>query len=162
MILTIVRHGKAERDSSTGRDEDRELKPRGRRQAEWLGSRLASEYAAPDAILSSGLARARQTARILREALGCPLDLVAALETGRAASEVVALVERRATASGLVLVGHLPQLAEVVALLTEGLGAPESDLRTGEACILEVDAEGGLIGRATELARLRLEDEEGD
>src|SRR6185312_10362222 len=67
MRLVIVRHAEAGPGTP---DELRTLTPAGREQACELGRRLRDEGVAPDAVLSSPLLRARETAVVL--ALGTP------------------------------------------------------------------------------------------
>lgn len=62
--LTLFRHAKTERDSSTGSDFDRRLNERGERDAPRMGDeirRLGLDY---DLVLSSPAARAAETAEL--------------------------------------------------------------------------------------------------
>jgi len=159
MKLIIVRHGKAESDSAMGRDEDRQLRGRGRRQAQWLGERFAEGVLRPRLILVSRYARAMATAEMIGGAVGCPLEVAAGLESGRRPSDAVELIGAHSAADPLMVVGHNPQLSELIWLLTRGMPAEEAGLRTGEAVILEVDP-ADPIGTAHELERVRMD--EGD
>lgn len=159
MKLIIVRHGKAEASSSTGRDEDRVLRGRGERQARWLGDRFAARSARPPLILDSRFARARATAEAIRDATGSRLQLAAELESGTQPSAAVDLIRANAPADPLMLVGHNPQLSELIWLLTRGAPAEEAGLRTGEAVILEIDPTDP-IGSGHELERLRMDEED--
>ena len=80
--LWVVRHAKAVADPPTGgADHDRPLAPRGRRDAEALGRRLAGdrlgldEADVPDVVLCSTARRTRQTADGLLAALAEPPDV---------------------------------------------------------------------------------------
>jgi phosphohistidine phosphatase len=159
MRCIIVRHGKAERTSETGRDEDRVLTARGRRQAEFLARLFAAPAKRPALILASRFERALTTAKIIETAAGCPLRKVPELEAGTPCSEAIELIARHKSSVPLMLVGHNPQLAELIGVLLHGLPVQEEDLRTGEAVALELHA-SNLVGTAKELARLRLEDED--
>jgi len=165
MRLIILRHGKAEAHASTGRDEDRLLRPRGEEQARFIADALEASLSPPELILSSGYVRAVQTARILQQALGCTLQIEPALECGVPVGQVVQLINdhRSAdeTAPPLVLVGHNPQLEDLVALLTRGhTSSPPHPLRTGEAAILDLpDPPADLIGACTLAELLRLDGE---
>ena len=64
MRLYLVRHAKAEQGEP---DDLRRLTPDGRAAARDLGRRLAAEGVAPDAVLSSPLLRARETAEEIVE-----------------------------------------------------------------------------------------------
>jgi len=134
--IYIVRHGKADQDSPTGMDRDRPLLPRGVEQAKWLGARLASAPARPAFIATSPYARAIETARLIQAAVACPLDTETSLQTGRRATEAAREVERLAAAGPLVVVGHNPQLEDLIELLT----GSEVVMRTGQAAVVDLDA----------------------
>src|SRR4051794_35992888 len=71
MQLWLVRHAvAAERDEFDGPDGDRPLTPKGRRRFRNFCDWLAGETAMPQAILSSPLVRAAQTAAILAKSCG--------------------------------------------------------------------------------------------
>lgn len=63
-ILYIIRHGKAETDSFSGRDYDRNLELRGINDAHKCASFVKEKNAKPDFLLSSTANRAFQTAQI--------------------------------------------------------------------------------------------------
>jgi phosphohistidine phosphatase len=167
MRLVIVRHGKAERESSTGRDDERLLTRKGERQSEFLGRSFADDGAPPDLILSSGVLRAIQTARIIRRSIpDASIRVEAPLESGEPVSAAVELIMRaRArllTRPGLMVVGHNPQLEGLLGLLVNGQGAPSLPLRTGEAAVLESPDDAGalIIGACPLVERRRLDDGE--
>ena len=62
--LTLFRHAKTERDSTTGRDFDRQLAERGELDAARMGEELRKLGAKFDLILSSPAVRASQTAEL--------------------------------------------------------------------------------------------------
>lgn len=158
MRVVIIRHGKADQASPTGRDEDRELLPKGRAQAVWLAAALRERGLVPGSILASRMTRARETARLIAEGLGMSFELVPELETDRAASEALELIARRASVPTLALVGHNPQLSRLAAVLWGGPGGADAggavELRTGEAVVLDV-GETPEPGGATLIDRLR-------
>jgi len=159
VILTIARHGKAHQYSESGTDRDRELKPRGFRQAEFLGQALATLETPPDRLVCSPFVRAHQTATLLNAALDLDLLLDDRLRCGQPASSVVQCLESHPDASSLVLVGHNPTFDDVIGLLLHGPGAMGPGLRTGEAFVLNIHPEQP-IGTATLHAQFRLEKEE--
>src|SRR5437773_10540738 len=77
MRLMLLRHGKPESESPTGRDFDCPLAKEGFRQAQFIaaqlgeGSKLAEST--PVAVLSSPAARARATAKVIAQALERPV-----------------------------------------------------------------------------------------
>lgn len=169
MHLILLRHGKAESDAPSGRDADRLLRPKGEHQARFVGEALARRSPRPGVILSSGIVRAVQTARIVQRALGCVLRIEPALETDATPGGVVELIERERAgagaggAGGLVLVGHNPTLEDLAGILTSGPGAPPITMRTGEAHVLEVPeggaGDGSVVGVCTLVESIRLDDE---
>jgi len=159
MRCIIVRHGKAETSCQTGRDEDRILKPRGLAQAQFLGRVLNVDGRRPALILASRIERAIATAHVLQKALVAPLHLAPELESGQPPSAAVSLIQRHATHSPLMVVGHNPQLSELIWVLTRGAPAEEAGLRTGEAVVLELEPPD-IVGTSRELERLRLDGED--
>ena len=167
MQLIMVRHGKAESDAPTGRDGDRLLRSKGEQQARHVAESLAALPRPPVLILSSGIVRAVQTARILQQRIGCPLRIESALETGAAPSGVAHLIDRERTREGgefrdgpMVIVGHNPTFEELAGLLTSGPAAPPVSMRTGEALMLEVpEPPAELVGACTLVESIRLDDE---
>jgi phosphohistidine phosphatase len=135
MLLAIVRHGKAEARPEGGSDRDRRLRPRGERQARWLGERFAREHR-PALILSSPFERAITTARLINESLRLHLQTARELECDEPVSRAIHLIEGSAGDSPLMLVGHNPQLSGLASALLHGVGSRRLELRTGEAAVL--------------------------
>lgn len=165
MRVYIVRHGKAIDPDLVGHrvggkpltDFDRELTSRGEAQAAFLAERLLRSNHKPQSILSSRFPRAIATARTIQEALGCPLTTEFGLETDHAVGEALEMIER-AYAEGcrsLMLVGHNPQLGELIAVLASGLPPQDMILKTGELVALEVRPQQ-MIGTSRIVGRLRL------
>ncbi len=163
MLLYLVRHGKAEpADEFTGDDRDRPLKGKGERQAQWLGEHLTQDVSPEDRpawIVSSGYRRAIDTARILQEALDVPLREARVLEFGHSPSQVIDFIRghaaRHSEEGPLMLVGHNPQLEEVLALLAPDARGPQREMRTGEAAVLNFAPDGS----ASLLRKMRLDEE---
>jgi phosphohistidine phosphatase len=112
MRLLIVRHAEAE---SGEPDELRPLTAHGREHARAVGAQLRAEGFSPDAVVSSPLLRARQTAEAL--GLGNP-EVDERLSPGATADEM------REAAAGrgetVVVVGHQPDCGRAVAALAGG------------------------------------------
>lgn len=161
MRVYLVRHGKAEPRSPEGTDAQRDLRRRGERQACWLGERLAGARGAdrPALILSSPILRARRTAEIIHQAVGGELQSDPCLATDGDVDDILALLAELA-ASALegapVLVGHNPQLEELLGALVPGLDGSEGEMRTGQAALVDIAAGG----RGALVAKLRLDDGE--
>jgi phosphohistidine phosphatase len=113
MRLVLVRHAEAAPGEP---DELRALTPEGREQARALADALARER--PDAVLTSPLLRARQTADTIARAAGleaAPHDLLAPGAT--ADNVLLAAAEHGET---VVVVAHNPDCQQIAA----ELGAP--------------------------------------
>jgi phosphohistidine phosphatase len=136
--LYIMRHGSAEDDSATGRDADRILTPKGRDRVRAVAEKLVADGEAPSLIVTSPLARAEETARIVREVTKsrAPLEVRDELAGHGVVKEMALvreLVERcsgvhgadgaqaapGAHAASILLVGHQPGLSELVIELTQ-------------------------------------------
>jgi len=104
--LTLFRHAKTERDSTTGRDFDRQLAERGERDAARIGDevrRLGLEY---DVVLSSPAVRAAQTAELAGFAPRFDERIYDA-----SSAELLAVVKENGAGAGrLLMVGHNPGL----------------------------------------------------
>lgn len=162
--LVIVRHGKAKRESPTGLDADRDLKPRGERQALWLGESLGAESPSVGRILASSAVRARRTAEILADSLGLGVEYDDRLLVDRPLTSLADLLEEVIEDGSwgdgaLALVGHNMQLDDAIGLLTSGFGATGPGLRTGMAAIMDIDPEG-IVGSGRNLRLLRLDDDD--
>jgi phosphohistidine phosphatase len=127
MRLVIVRHAEA---ASGAPDELRPLTPRGHEQARKLGERLRRELGEPDAIVSSPLLRARETALALglgdaeaddRLAPGASAEAIRQVAGGRGETVVV--------------VGHQPDCGRAAAALG---GGSEPDFPPAGSCVVEL------------------------
>jgi phosphohistidine phosphatase len=113
--LVIVRHAEA---ASGEPDELRPLTPEGRETARALGQRLVGEGLSPDAVLTSPLLRARETARELARPAGLEAEPDERLAPGATAEGVRAAAEERGET--VVVVGHQPDCSRIAAALAGG------------------------------------------
>src|SRR5882724_6146633 len=67
--LMLLRHAKTETDAPSGRDQDRRLDDRGRRDAAEIGGWIGRHLPFPDSVLVSPAIRAHQTWEIARQAM---------------------------------------------------------------------------------------------
>ncbi|MDX6486922.1 MAG: phosphohistidine phosphatase [Gaiellaceae bacterium] len=116
MRLLIVRHGEAGPGTP---DELRTLTPTGREQARELGRRLRDQGLEPDAVVSSPLLRARETAAAL--GLGLP-EVDERLAPGATPLDIREIAERRGEL--VLVVGHQPDCGQAVAELGGGPEPP--------------------------------------
>lgn len=133
--VVLLRHGKAETDSPTGRDADRRLRPRGERQARWMGEQLA-RHGPVHLVLHSPLVRAVETARLVNDLVRAPMRLEPRLSTDHNARDIVAVVNSLDTQGTVVLVGHNPELSSAGGLLAREIEPAKGELRTGEAWVI--------------------------
>jgi phosphohistidine phosphatase len=131
MRLYVMRHGPAEDDAATGRDEDRALTERGRTRVRGVVQILVREAELPTRILASNLVRAQQTAEIVIAAgkarspgwKALTETVTELVPGGRVADLVQSLFDARADAP--MIVGHEPDLSSLVAeLLDDALPLP--------------------------------------
>jgi len=145
MKLYLLRHATAEDIASS--DDARELTDTGRTEARIAGKALAALGAKPGRVLSSPLARARQTAEIVAGQLGFAgeVELVDELKNDVATSVLLRVLAQRGKAEELLLVGHMPSLSEHLAAL---IGAEEpGGLSLGKAAVACVETDALRPGR---------------
>ncbi len=119
MKLYVIRHGEAIDRSAAVREEDRWLTPAGRYEFRANARRLAKKGIVPDCIVTSPLVRAVQTADILADVLGFGGEIRVSRELapGFGVEGLFRLVDANGTPRSLAVVGHEPDLGEVVARL---------------------------------------------
>ena len=131
--LMLLRHAKTETDAPGGRDRDRRLEDRGRKDAARIGEWIAHHPPFPDAVLVSPAVRARQTWDLAWEAMKDRVDepdveLVPDLY-GADPAQLLETI-RTATIPGdpkrLMLVGHNPGMHELALML---MGSGDTDAR---------------------------------
>ena len=111
MHLILVRHAKA---APGDPDEVRPLTQEGRDRARELAELLAARR--PDAVVSSPLLRARETAEPIASAAGVELHVDDRLAPGATVDDLRAVVDGRGET--VVAVGHVPDCEEVYRALT--------------------------------------------
>jgi phosphohistidine phosphatase len=120
MNLYLLRHAEAEEDASS--DGERQLTERGREQARTIGRFCARNGLYPEKIVTSPLARAQQTAKIVAEELKIANRIqvcefaTAGMTTESALNGLKAFTDH----SSVLLVGHEPDFSEFVAALVGG------------------------------------------
>src|SRR3569832_2183145 len=149
--LMLLRHAKTETDAPSGRDQDRRLDDRGRKDAAEIGNWIATHPPVPETVLASHAVRARQTWDLAWEAMK---DRVAAPQVeilpelyGAAPAQILKSIRTATTPANprqLMLVGHNPGMHEA-ALMLMGSGDPASakalvdNLPTAGLAILDFD-----------------------
>jgi phosphohistidine phosphatase len=152
--LWFLRHGEAVPHESRP-DSDRELTPRGERQAVAAGAGLARLGVEFVACYTSPKVRARDTARLACDALNVEPEEVAVLGDGFEHDDALELLLGHDDDARLLLVGHDPSFSRVVQALT---GA-RVDLKKGGVAAVGVEgthAELLVLLRPRELESLAL------
>jgi phosphohistidine phosphatase SixA len=111
MRLFLVRHAEAAPGEP---DELRPLTPAGRAVARDLGERLAAEQL--DAVVSSPLLRARETAEQIARAAGVTAQADERLAPGATADDVKAAIAGRGDT--VLAVGHQPDCSAILLVLS--------------------------------------------
>lgn len=150
MQLYLLRHGIAGQhgDPHYPNDDERPLTKKGRKKITEEIAGLQDFGVNPDLILSSPLARAKETAEIVAEGLGrrdC-LVIYAGLAAETRTEDLLAAIESYLTVAQreqletlqVMLVGHEPNLSQTAAELSGGLG--EIWLRKGGLIRVDLDA----------------------
>jgi phosphohistidine phosphatase len=127
VLLVLIRHADAAPGSP---DELRALTPEGHQQARRLGEQLRADGIEPDAVLSSPLLRARETAADLGFGAPEPRDELA---PGATAEDVRAAVAGRGET--VIVVGHQPDCGQIAAALS---GGPEPAFPPAGVHVLEL------------------------
>jgi phosphohistidine phosphatase len=111
--LWMLRHGEAVPHESKP-DADRELTPRGRRQADAAGAALAALGEEFAACYTSPKVRARETAQLACAHLNIDPVEDAALVNGFSRLDALALLEAHDADAKVLIVGHEPSFSQVV------------------------------------------------
>lgn len=118
LIIYIFRHGEAETkaESPTKTDEGRRITAEGAEQVRRVCIIAKQLKIKPDAILSSPLVRAKQTAEIAKELLNLKAELKveASLEPDREPEEVYAALSKFRRSESVMLVTHVPILGRLI------------------------------------------------
>ncbi|MBS0362741.1 MAG: histidine phosphatase family protein [Proteobacteria bacterium] len=148
--LILLRHGKAEAESSSGEDFDRRLAPRGVAESAQMAAQLADMGFFPDVVLVSTAARTRET---WAAAEACFPKARARFEPELYHADSHS-VRREAERAGVevgtvMMVGHNPGLQELaIQLLIEGhspaslVSKAQRNFPTAAAAVFLFDGEG--------------------
>jgi phosphohistidine phosphatase len=147
--LWLLRHGEAEPHAAPS-DDDRRLTPRGEGQSRSAGRALAALEITFQAVYTSPKVRARDTAALACEGLGCDLLEHEPLREGFSAADALELLHAD---ERILVVGHEPDFSQVAHDLT---GA-RIDLKKGGIAGIRMDGARGelvVLLRPREIDRL--------
>ena len=141
--LTLFRHAKTERDSSTGRDFDRRLAERGEHDSVLMGEQIRAKELEYDLILCSPAKRAAETAELAGLAPRFDNRIYDA-----SAGELLAIVqEQDDDSTRLLMIGHNPGFEDLIFDLVPDDGSSplrdivEEKLPTASFAVLELDCD---------------------
>jgi phosphohistidine phosphatase len=134
MKLCFLRHGEADWPNWNKPDDDRPLTEGGRREMKRVAKFLDRLKFIPDAILSSPLPRASQTAEIVADRLKVELKTEAALAHGFNLERLRRIITKL-ECERVMIVGHEPEFSAVIKELTGG----EVKLSKAGVALLEVN-----------------------
>jgi len=122
--LFLLRHGHASPTAAGASDHDRALTAAGRRDAEWIGPRIAAHGPGPTLLLCSSARRAVETLAALRPSLSAAAEVEVErdLYLAGADSLLARIREVEPLHAGLLVVGHNPGIGALArALARPGL-----------------------------------------
>lgn len=119
--LLLLRHAKAERESSTGQDKDRPLSERGRQDAPLMGRAMRKLRLTPDLVLCSSSVRTRETSELaLKKAkYKGEIDYLDELYLAEGHT-ILSLIQRQSMGSMILEIGHNPGMEDLIGMLTTG------------------------------------------
>jgi phosphohistidine phosphatase len=146
MNVYLMRHGIAVAANEPGVDSDsaRPLTQKGTKRMRRAARGLRRLGISFDALLTSPLRRARQTAEIVADILGLEAELeeIPELAPESSVDHLISGLTRFQDREQLILVGHNPLLTHASSFLIAGNKETnfEIDLKKGGLCCIEIDA----------------------
>jgi len=121
--LYLIRHAKSSWSNPHLADFDRGLNNRGKRDAPFMGTRLAKYGIRPDCILASSAKRARKTAKIIADKVGYPrkkIEFDEDIYHAHSVKELLEILKKVPDKNGsLFLVGHNHTITEFAGRLID-------------------------------------------
>jgi phosphohistidine phosphatase len=164
MKIYILRHGEAvDAEEVGGGDAARTLTAKGEKTSREAARGMLKLEIRPEAIWTSPYPRAAQTARLTAETLGFKgrCEPLAALEPGADPAAVAGLLEADFKNEAIMIVGHNPDLEDLIQYLISESGQARVALKKGGLALVEADrpprqGSATLVGLFTprQLARL--------
>ncbi len=140
MEIWVLRHAKAEEGRPDTPDEERALTSGALKKMSAAALTIARLEPRFDAILTSPLRRARQTAEPVARALGQRDDLIEtdALSPGADPKEILREIEKRRM-KRVLLVGHMPHLGRLLGYLLTGRSNAHMEMKKGALARIEFE-----------------------
>ena len=143
MELYVIRHAIAQPlgQQNDFTDEKRALTSEGRDRMREAAKGLRKLEVELDLMLTSPLVRAVETAEIVAAAFGLgkkEVEQTANLAPGASIDELFAEIKRRTGAESIALVGHQPDLGELISAIVCGGDGFAIQLKKGSVCLINV------------------------
>lgn len=135
MRVFLIRHARAVDEGPGLADEQRFLSAQGRRTAREVGAKLAAQGIEFDAVLTSPLVRAVQTAELVAERVGYVGVIEALPKLGPGYPVRLAAEELPARGAAVAVFGHAPGISDLGALLCSRPAFP--GLRPAMCAVIE-------------------------
>ena len=149
MILYLLRHASAGHHvANPAQDEKRPLDPQGIEQCTQMGRALNALDVHVDAVISSPLKRATQTASLVANEIGFDgkLQLTPALRPSAQIEAFRELLDKHAKLEAVLVVGHNPSLSQFLSLLiSEGASDSSADLKKGAIARVDISGRMGIL-----------------
>jgi phosphohistidine phosphatase len=149
MIVYFLRHANAgQRMASPKKDEKRGLDKEGLEQCGYVGRALAALDVQVDAMISSPLKRATQTASLVGNEMGFEgkLQIEPALRPQATFADFRKLLDKYSRLEAVMVVGHNPNLSEFLGRIISSSGCEASaDLRKGAVARVELRRSSGSL-----------------
>jgi len=149
MILYFLRHASAgEHLLNPKKDEKRALDKEGIEQCGYVGRALAALQVQVDAIVSSPLKRATQTASLVGNELGYEgkLQIDAGLRPEASFADFRRLLEKYSRQEAILVVGHNPNLSQFLGMIVSDSGCEASmELKKGAVAKVEMRRTSGTL-----------------
>lgn len=143
MRIYIVRHAIAEDTPKRGGgDAQRALTSEGRKKMKEVAAGFVQLNTSVDAIFSSPLVRARQTADIVAGLLKKEVNEMAELSPGHSPADVVQRLREKSKLENVMLVGHEPNCSQLASYLLSETVKIEMQFKKGGICLIESERLG--------------------
>lgn len=149
MIIYFVRHASAgQHIANPKKDEKRGLDKDGIQQCGYVGRALAALAVQVDAVISSPLKRATQTASLVANEMGYEgkLQIEDALRPATSYADFRRMLDKYSKAEAVMVVGHNPNLSEFLGrIVSDGACEAAVDLKKGAAARIELNRSSGVL-----------------
>jgi len=140
MLVYVVRHSTAAAREAFQRDDDRPLTDDGIKKMKMVAKALRATKPGIEVLYTSPLVRARQTADVLVKVLakGVTREDCSALAPGHPARDVIRFLAKE-KAGTVAVVGHEPQLGQLVSLMVTARTQVVVDMKKAAVSCVEFD-----------------------